>query len=178
MHSSFNQRLANKDQSQGHVASYFENLHTLLQLNDGTRSFILRTVDCHDQSAPFSESQETRIQITHDDHMISQISDGFLTFKVNLSLQLTGIDSGFSDSNNLCKLFVGINKTNAAVKVSHTLPLNHLQRRRQENIHIAFTKTLIVIALQFVAHILISKTLKTVCPIMWNLKLIYHLTIF
>ena len=112
MHSSFNQRLANKDQSQGHVASYFENLHTLLQLNDGTRSFILRTVDCHDQSAPFSESQETRIQITHDDHMISQISDGFLTFKVNLTLQLTGIDSGFSDSNNLCKLFVGFKSSN------------------------------------------------------------------
>ena len=48
MHSSFNPRLANKDQSQGHVASYFENLHTLIQYNDGTRSFILRTVDCHD----------------------------------------------------------------------------------------------------------------------------------
>ena len=65
MHSLFNQRLANIDQS--HDASYFENLQTLIQCNDGTRSFILRTVDCHDQSAPFSESQETRIQITHDD---------------------------------------------------------------------------------------------------------------
>ena len=112
MHSSFNQRLANKDQSQGHVASYFENLHSLIQLNDGTRSFILRTVDCHDQSAPFNESQETRIQITHDDHMISQISDGFLTFKVNLTLQLSGIDSGFNDSENLCKLFVGFKSSN------------------------------------------------------------------
>ena len=112
MHSSFNQRLANKDQSQGHVASYFENLHNLIQLNDGTRSFILRTVDCHDQSAPFNESQETRIQITHDDHMISQISDGFLTFKVNLTLQLTGIDSSFNDPNKLCKLFVGFKSSN------------------------------------------------------------------
>ena len=112
MHSSFNQRLLNKDQSQGHVASYFENLHTLIQCNDGTRSFILRTVDCHDQSAPFSESQETRIQITHDDHMISQISDGFLTFKVQLTLQLTGIDSTFNDTNNLCKLFVGFKSSN------------------------------------------------------------------
>ena len=112
MHSSFNQRLVNKDQSQGHVASYFENLHNLIQLNDGTRSFILRTVDCHDQSAPFNESQETRIQITHDDHMISQISDGFLTFKVNLTLQLTGISSSFNDPNKLCKLFVGFKSSN------------------------------------------------------------------
>ena len=111
MHSSFNQRLANKDQSQGHVASYFENLHTLIQLNDGTRSFILRTVDCHDQSAPFNESQETRIQITHDDHMISQISDGFLTL-IMLTLQLTGISSSFNDPNKLCKLFVGFKSSN------------------------------------------------------------------
>ena len=101
MHSSFNTRLLNKDQTQGHVASYFENLHTLIQCNDGTRSFILRTVDCHDQSATFSESQETRIQITHDNHIISQISDGFLTFKVQLILQLTGIHSTFNGSNNL-----------------------------------------------------------------------------
>ena len=112
MHSAFNQRLLNKNQSQGHDASYFENLHTLIHCNDGARSFILRTVDCHDQSAPFSESQETRLQITHDDHMISQISDGFLTFKVQLTLQLTGIASTFSDSNELCKLFVGFKSFN------------------------------------------------------------------
>ena len=108
MHSAFNQRLLNKNQSQGHVASYFENLHTLIQCSNSTRSFILRTVNCHDQSASFSESQETRIQITHDDHMISQINDGFFTFKV----QLTGIDSTFNDSNNLCKLFVVFKSSN------------------------------------------------------------------
>ena len=101
MRSAFNTRLLNKDQTQGHVASYFENLHTSIQCNAGTRSFILRIVDCHDQSAPFRESQETHIQITHDDHRISQISDGFLTFKVQLTLQLTGIASAFNDSNSL-----------------------------------------------------------------------------
>ena len=44
--------------------------------------------------------------------MISQISDGFLTFKVQLILQLTGIASTFNDSNNLCKLFVGFKSSN------------------------------------------------------------------
>ena len=112
MHSSFNTRLTNKNQQQGNVASYFENLKQLIQVNDGTRSFILRTVDCHDQSAPFNSSQETRIAITHQDHMISQISDGFLTFKVKLLLQLTGIASTFTDKDKLCKLFVGFKSSN------------------------------------------------------------------
>ena len=68
MNSAFNKRLTNKNQEQGSVATYFENLKKLIQVNDGTRSFIYRTVDCHDQSAPFNDSQETRIAITHGDH--------------------------------------------------------------------------------------------------------------
>ena len=112
MNSAFNKRLTNKNQEQGSVATYFENLKKLIQINDGTRSFIYRTVDCHDQSAPFNDSQETRISITHGDHMVSQLTDGFLTFKVKLMLQLTGIDSTFSDINRICKLFVGFKSSN------------------------------------------------------------------
>lgn len=114
MHSRFNTRLVNKEaQKQGNVASYFENLQNLVQINDGSRSFVLKTVDCHDQSAPFNDSQETRIAITHSDHMISQITDGFLTFKIKLMLQLSGIDpSVFNDADHLCKIFVGFKSSN------------------------------------------------------------------
>ncbi len=112
MHSSINTRLTNKDQQQGNVASYFDNLSKLVQANDGTRSFQLRTVDCHDQAAPFSSSQETRIAITHSDHDVSQITDGFLTFKVKLMVQLTGISDSFTDTKRLCKIFVGFKSSN------------------------------------------------------------------
>ena len=113
MHSHLNVRLTNKDQIQGNVANYFERLSGLVQVNDGTRSFVLRTVDCHDQAAPFTSSQETRIAITHSDHQISQITDGFLTFQVRLMLQLTGIDAAnFADKDHLCKLFVGFKSSN------------------------------------------------------------------
>ena len=112
MHSHINVRLTNKEQGQGNVANYFERLSELVQVNDGTRSFVLRTVDCHDQAAPFTSSQETRIAITHSDHQISQITDGFLTFKVKLMLQLTGIDPQFTDSKHLCKIFVGFKSSN------------------------------------------------------------------
>ena len=115
MNSAFNKRLTNKNQEQGSVATYFENLKKLIQVNDGTRSFIYRTVDCHDQSAPFNDSQETRIAITHGDHMISQLTDGFLTFKVKLMLQLSGIDSAFNDPSRLCKLFVGWKSSNQII---------------------------------------------------------------
>ena len=112
MHSHLNVRLTNKNQLQGNVANYFERLADLVQVNDGTRSFILRTVDCHDQAAPFNASQETRIAITHSDHQISQITDGFLTFQVKLMLQLTGIDPSFADKDHLCKIFVGFKSSN------------------------------------------------------------------
>ena len=112
MNSAFNKRLTNKNQQQGSVATYFENLNKLIQTNDGTRCFNYRTVDSHDQSAPFKDSQETRIAITHGDHMISQITDGFLTFKVKLQLQLTGIADGFVDNNKICKIFVGWKSSN------------------------------------------------------------------
>ena len=112
MHSNHNVRLTNKNQMQGNVADYFENLSKLVQVNDGTRSFSLRTVDCHDQAAPFTSSQETRIAITHSDHHISQITDGFLTFNVKTTLQLIGIDPSFEDRDRLCKLFVGFKSSN------------------------------------------------------------------
>ena len=112
MHSHLNVRLTNKDQQQGNVANYFENLSELVQVNDGTRSFVLRTVDCHDQAAPFTSSQETRIAITHSDHQISQITDGFLTFQVRFMLKLEGISPEFGDKDHLCKLFVGFKSSN------------------------------------------------------------------
>lgn len=113
MNSSFNNRLSNNEEKLGNVAGYFENLAGLVQVNDGKRSFSIKTVDCHDQSAPFNDSQETRIAITHSDHMISQITDGFLTFKIRLLLQLTGVNQNqFNDEDHICKLFVGFKSSN------------------------------------------------------------------
>ena len=113
MNSRFNGRLVNKGESQGHVAQYFDRITNLVNVNDGTRSFVLKTVDCHDQAAPFSDAQETRIAITHSDHDISQITDGFLTFNVELNLQLVGIDkTNFEDIDHLCKIFVGFKSSN------------------------------------------------------------------
>ena len=113
MNSRFNGRLVNKGDSQGHVSHYFDRLINLVNVNDGTRSFVLKTVDCHDQAAPFSDAQETRIAITHSDHDISQITDGFLTFNIELNLQLIGIDKdNFEDVDHLCKVFVGFKSSN------------------------------------------------------------------
>ena len=132
MHSRTNVRITNKDQKQGNVASYFDNLSKLVQINDGTRSFQLRTVDCHDQSAPFNSSQETRIAITHSDHAISQITDGFLTFKVKLMLQLIGVSDTFTDADRLCKIFVGFKSSNQILDQLQIL-CNNLSTGYQQN---------------------------------------------
>ena len=96
----------------GNVSKYFENLHGLISPNDGTRSFILRTVDSHDRPPPFDDGQETQLSITHEDHAISQISDGFITFDVELQLQLLGLDQTFDDPFNLLQIFVGWKSSN------------------------------------------------------------------
>ena len=112
MHSSFNTRISNSNQSMGNNANYQESLTSLVQVNDGTRSFIPRTVDCHDHNCPYGENDETRIDITHSDHTISNLSDGFLTYKVRVYLKLLGIDSTFEDPDRLFKLFVGFKDSN------------------------------------------------------------------
>ena len=117
MNNALNTRLNNINTKQGSVANYFANLKQLVQVNDGTRSFCIRTRDCRDQAAPFTSNQLTTIDITHGDHMISQLSDGFLTAKITLSVKITGIDNGnsganFHDTNNITKVFIGLKSSN------------------------------------------------------------------
>ena len=112
MHYVRNERLNGSNQNQGNIAAYFSHIHNLIQTNDGTRSFSMKTTDCYSQQAPFLANEETTIDITHKDHHVSNISDGFLTFTVELTLQLTGIDSQFDDNDNLMKLFVGWKSSN------------------------------------------------------------------
>ena len=76
-----NAQYKNETMDQGSVVEYYKKLKDLISVNDGTRSFIIRTEDCHDQNAPFNQSQETRLRVTHNDHMISQITEGFINFK-------------------------------------------------------------------------------------------------
>ena len=56
----------------GNVADFWMNWHKVINVNDGKRNFSLKTKDCHDQQAPFNENQETIIELTHEDHDVSQ----------------------------------------------------------------------------------------------------------
>jgi hypothetical protein len=103
-----NAKTKNSGNDEGNVASWFENLVNLIQRNDGTRTFEPLTEDCHDVSAPFNQGQETMIKITNQNHHITQIEDNFLTFEVELTVQLaTPITTGFTDTDKVCKVFVG-----------------------------------------------------------------------
>ena len=44
-----NAQYKNETTDQGCVVEYYEKLRDLISKNDGTRSFIIRTEDCHDQ---------------------------------------------------------------------------------------------------------------------------------
>ena len=109
-----NAQYKNETMDQGSVIEYYKKLKDIISTNDGTRSFIIRTEDCHDQNAPFNQSQETRLRITHSDHMISQITEGFNNFKIKLTIQLSkDIQSTHvNDTEKLGKIFVGFKSSN------------------------------------------------------------------
>lgn len=96
----------------GNVANFWMNWDKAIAVNDGKRNFSLKTKDCHDQQAPFLENQETITEITHEDHDISQIQDGFWTLTVKCQGRLTGISSTFNDPKHLIKLFTGWKSSN------------------------------------------------------------------
>ena len=109
-----NAQYKNETMDQGSVIEYYKKLKDIISTNDGTRSFIIRTEDCHDQNAPFNQSQETRLKITYSDHMISQITEGFINFKIKLTIQLSkDIQSTHvNDTEKLGKIFVGFKSSN------------------------------------------------------------------
>ena len=109
-----NVQYKNEGMDQGCVVEYYKKLKDIIATNDGTRSFIIRTEDCHDQNAPFNQSQETRLRITHNDHMISQITEGFINFNIKLTLQLSDVinDIHSGDEKQLGKVFVGFKSSN------------------------------------------------------------------
>ena len=110
-----NDRAHNYQIETGNVLGAFKEMRNIINVNDGTRSFSFRTVDCHDQPAPFHQGQYSQISLTHPDHFISDIDKGFLTFHVKLNLQLsTDIAKlkAIEDPENLYKLFVGFKSSN------------------------------------------------------------------
>ena len=100
--------------SQGNTADFWNNWSKCIAVNDGKRNFSLKTKDCHDQQAPFNENQETIIEITHEDHDISQIQDGFWTLTVKCQGRLSGVSSSFNDPKHLIKIFAGWKSSNQA----------------------------------------------------------------
>ena len=63
-----------------------------------------------------------------------------------------------------------INKMNVVVKVIVIQQLNHIVKRKQENIHIHYMKMYQIILKVFVVHILIYLTLEMDKNMMLNLK--------
>jgi hypothetical protein len=113
MHSYANAKYKN-DSGEGNVLEHFKKMKGLIAVNDGIRKFSPRTVTCHDQQAPFWENEQTYLSITHRDHHVSHISDGFIHMVIEFMLQYTyeGTSDPLNDPENLAKLFVGFKSSN------------------------------------------------------------------
>jgi hypothetical protein len=131
MHSYQNAREVNAFGT-GNVLEHFKKMKNLISVNDGLRKFTPRTVTCHDQQAPFWENEQTYLSITHKDHHVSHITDGFIHMIIEVMLQLRGIEVPvdpapwkFDDPEKLCKLFVGFKDSNQIFKQMWIRTRNH-----------------------------------------------------
>jgi hypothetical protein len=78
--------------------------------NDGSRSFSAVTMDCHDNQATFTENQETTVKLTSANHDVTQLDDSFMTFEVELKLQMDGLPETYLKTDDPCgiaQIFVG-----------------------------------------------------------------------
>lgn len=107
-----NERAHNLKYEVGNVNDTFQKMRNIINVNDGTRSFSFRTVDCHDQPAPFHQGQYSQISLTHPDHFISDIDKGFLTFHIKLDLQLN------TDWPNCKRSMIQITSINCSLDLS------------------------------------------------------------
>ena len=103
---------------EGSVAGAFERMRHIIETNDGSRSFEWVTDTCHDQQAPFDHNKETRIALTSTQHLISDLSKGFLTLTVTAKdVRLVGITpAAFNDQYRIVKGFLGWRDSNSAFR--------------------------------------------------------------
>lgn len=102
--------------SYGNTVEFIKRLKQILETNDGTRSFTWKTVDCDLNPAPFNQNQETTVPLTHPDHMMSDLSKGFLTFLIELALKATGLENVLADVHHLLKAYVGARSANQIIE--------------------------------------------------------------
>ena len=107
-----NLRAQNRSSNQGNVESYFKSWADLIQINDGTRTFKTKTIDCHDHNTPFTEEQETQCEICARDFDITCLGESFLSFEVKLRLQINIDLKDLKDDNDLIQIFVGWKSSN------------------------------------------------------------------
>ena len=100
----------------GNVLDAFKALLDLVPKNDGTRSFIQLASDAYDVALPLTtNTQETTIKLTHNDHMISQINDSFMQITQTVTIQipsLTAYHNTADDVTNTPYLFIGYKGSN------------------------------------------------------------------
>jgi hypothetical protein len=107
--------IAQNNPGHGNVVEGFNRLKNLISVNDAARKFTPRVTTCHDQQAPFDENELTYLSITHRDHHVSHISDGYIHMIIELTLILADLHTSpfaIDDPDNLCKIFVGLKDSN------------------------------------------------------------------
>jgi len=73
----------------GNILDGFKALQSLIPVNDGTRKFTQESSDAYDNPCPIVGTKiESTLNITAEDHDISQINDSFIAVTQNITIQI------------------------------------------------------------------------------------------
>ncbi len=117
MNSYENARFKGELENAGNNVEYFTNYNNIIQVNDGVRRSFDRTVNCGGSGyadCPFGENRETLIQMTHQDHDISEFDNGYFTLTVEATLHASGVGT-VTDDEHLYKIFHGFKDSNQII---------------------------------------------------------------
>ena len=105
----------------GNVLESFKGLADLIPQNDGTRSFIILSSEAHHLSLPISgPNQETIIDLTDQNHDVSQINDSILIVETSSQIRIAEL-SGTAYGGEDPLIFIGFKASNQCIRQMRVL---------------------------------------------------------
>ncbi len=118
MNSYDNAKFKGECENAGNNVMYFEKFNNLIQINDGCHKSFDRTVNCGGSGyadCPFGEGRETLIQMTHQDHDITEMDNSYFTLGVDVVLRAPGLGDTSADTDHLIKIQHGFKDSNQII---------------------------------------------------------------
>jgi hypothetical protein len=114
---------AKNTKTAGNTEKFFQQMHSIISVNDGKRQAGSVVENAFSQAVPFRFDQKTDLLITTNSYDVVNLRKGFITAHLTFSISLQSLeptaafnDAFWNDQDRLGKLFIGYKASNQAVR--------------------------------------------------------------